>query len=249
MAERRSVPQVIESISPASCTVDHRLEVLHGLPFFSNLSRERLEEINRQFRAYDVEPGATIYLSGDPAERLYVVAHGRVKLLRHSASGQDTLLDILATGEMFGTLAALGDLTYPDTAEAQTFSCVLGIGAQDFQAILERSPDVALRVLGIVAKRLHEAHTTISQISATPAEARVAAALVKLAEKLGVADDRGTLIQTRLSRQDIAAMTGTTTETASRVMSQFRRDGVIESGRQWIIVTDLPRLTELAELG
>ncbi len=249
MAGRRAVPQIIESISPASCTVEHRLEVLQGLPFFRDLSPERLAEINRQFRSYDVEPGATIYLSGDPAERLYVVAHGRVKLLRHSASGQDTLLDILTTGEMFGTLAALGDLTYPDTAEAQTFCCVLGIGAQDFQAILERSPDVALRVLGIVARRLQEAHTTISQISATPVEARVAAALVKLAEKLGVHDQKGTLIQTRLSRQDLAAMTGTTTETVSRVMSQFRRDGLIESGRQWIVVTDLPRLTELAELG
>ncbi len=249
MAGRRAVPQIIESISPASCTVEHRLEVLRGLPFFRDLPPERLAEINHQFRSYDVEPGATIYLSGDPAGRLYVVAHGRVKLLRHSASGQDTLLDILTTGEMFGTLAALGDLTYPDTAEAQTFSCVLGIGAQDFQTILERSPDVALRVLGIVARRLQEAHTTISQISATPAEARIAATLVKLAEKLGVADEKGTLIQTRLSRQDIAAMTGTTTETASRVMSQFRRDGLIESGRQWIIVTDLPRLTEIAEIG
>ncbi|MEI2616516.1 MAG: Crp/Fnr family transcriptional regulator [Thermomicrobiales bacterium] len=248
MANRRSVPQIVESISPASCTVDHRLEVLRGLPFFHDLSHERLEEINRQFRSYDVEAGATIYMSGDRTERLYVVAHGRVKLLRHSASGEDTLLDILATGEMFGTLAALGDVTYPDTAEAQTFSCVLGIGAHDFQAILDRSPDVALRVLGIVAKRLQEAHTTISQISTTPAEARVAAALVKLAGKLGVPDERGTLIQTRISRQDIAAMTGTTTETASRVMSQLRRDGVIESGRQWIVVIDLPRLTEIAEM-
>ena len=248
MAGRRAVPQIVESISPASCTVDHRLEVLHGLPFFQHLPHEQIAEINRQFHAYDVEAGATIYFSGDPAERLYVVAHGRVKLLRHSASGQDTLLDILTTGEMFGTLAALGDLTYPDTAEAQTFCCVLGIGAQEFQTILERSPDVAVHVLGIVAKRLQEAHTTISQISATPVEARVAAALVKLSEKLGVEDERGTLIQTRLSRQDIAAMTGTTTETASRVMSQFRRDGLIESGRQWIVVTDLPRLAEIAEV-
>ena len=112
MANRRSVPQIVESISPASCTVDHRLEVLRGLPFFHDLSHERLEEINRQFRSYDVEAGATIYMSGDRTERLYVVAHGRVKLLRHSASGEDTVLDILATGEMFGTLAALGDEAY-----------------------------------------------------------------------------------------------------------------------------------------
>lgn len=246
MTARRRVPAVGREVGPESCSIEHRHEILHGLPFFAHLSSEALAEINQQFYATGYAAGETVYFSGDPAERLFVVAHGEVKLLRHSAGGQDVLLDMLGEGEMFGTLTVLGDRSYPDTAVAQTPCCVLGISAADFQTILARVPEVALAVLGLVAERLQNAHDTISQISATPVESRVAAALLKLAEKLGVQDERGVLINTRLSRQDLAAMTGTTTETASRIMSQFRRDGLIESGREWIIVTNAAQLEQIA---
>jgi CRP-like cAMP-binding protein len=234
-------------IGPADCTIEHRLAVLHDVPFFSHLPSDRLSQINQRFHAYGYEPGETIYFSGDPAERLYVVTDGEVKLLRHSANGQDVLLDILGSGEMFGSFAALGDRTYPDTAEAQTACCVLSISASDFQTVLERFPEIAVTVLSIVARRLQEAQDTVSQISATQVDARVAAVLLKLAEKLGVEEDGGIVIQTRISRQDIAAMTGTTTETVSRVMSQFRRDGLIGGGRQWIVITAPDRLSDIAE--
>ena len=85
--------------------------------------------------------------AGDPAARLYVVAIGKVKLLQHTLSGQDVLLDILTPGEFFGSLSVLGDETYPDTALAQTMACILAIAADDFQAILRRYPSVTVIAL------------------------------------------------------------------------------------------------------
>lgn len=247
MSARPQPPVTASHVNAGGCTVDHRLKVLHGVPFFRHLSIEELSPVNERFHSYSYQPRETIYFDGAPAERLYVLAHGKAKLLRHTVGGQDVLLDILAPGEMFGSLAALGDRAYPDEAQAITQVCALGIGAADFQAILERYPTVARAVVGVLAGRLQEAHDVISQLSAGSVEVRVAASLLKLAEKLGVAHEGGRLIQAPLSRQDLAAMTGATTESVSRVMSQFRRDGMITSGRGWVVITDAARLAEIAE--
>ena len=116
--ERRNTPLEPESIEPQMCTIDLRLEILHGLPFFAGLSHEDVAAINPLFREFGFEAGAPIYFAGDTAERLYVVAAGKVKLLRHALSGQERVLDLLLPGDFFGTLPVMGETTYPDTAQA-----------------------------------------------------------------------------------------------------------------------------------
>ncbi len=244
---RRQTPLEIEPVQPEACTLDMRLQVLHQVPFFADLSHAEVEEINRSFTAHGYQADETVYFAGDTAHRLYVVATGKVKLLRHTLAGQDVLLEILAPGEFFGSLTVLGDEHYAETAQAQTGCCVLGIAGDDFQSILQCFPAVALRVLTLTAERLKAAHETIRQLSAHSVEQRIAAVLLKLAEKVGEEGEEGLLIQMPLSRQDLAALTGTTVETASRTLSQFRKEGLIRSGRQWIAVTDQEGLASLTE--
>jgi CRP-like cAMP-binding protein len=238
MATRRSTPLKLEDIEPQMCTIHTRLDILSRVPFFSDLSSQALAEVNQLFHEHGYEPGQPIYYAGDPAARLYVVAVGKVKLLQHTLSGQDVLLDILTPGEFFGSLSVLGDETYPETALAQTMSCILAIAASDFQAILRRYPSVTVTALETVARRLKAAHEMIRQLSAHSVEHRIAAALLKLAEKLGEPQSEGLLIQMPLSRQDLAELTGTTVESASRVMSQFQKEGLIHTGRQWVAIAD-----------
>lgn len=237
MTDRRKTPLEPEEIEPQMCSVDMRLEILHKVPFFVGLGHQSVPQINKLFREHGFQAGETIYYAGDPAERLYVVASGKVKLLRHTLSGKNILLDLLTPGEFFGSLSSLGDEVYPDTAQAQTAVCVLGISAEDFRKILDSYLPVALKVLDVTASRLKEAHERIRQLSAHSVEHRIAYTLLKLAEKFGEQQEVGCLIQVPLSRDDLAEMTGTTTETASRVMSQFQKEGLITSGRQWVAIT------------
>lgn len=249
MTTRRTTPLKSEEIQPEMCSIHTRLEILQQVPFFRPLPAGAIEEINALFRERGYTPAEPIYFAGDPASHLYVVAVGKVKLLRHTLSGQDVLLDMLTPGEFFGSLSVLGDEAYPDTAQAQTACCVLAVAAEDFQAILRRFPPVTLAVLESVSQRLQAAHEMVRQLSAHSVERRIAAALLKLAEKLGEPGPEGLLIQTPLSRQDLAEMTGTTTETASRVMSQLQKAGLIRSGRQWVAVADRAGLAALAATG
>lgn len=236
MSHRRKSPIKSEKFEPERCTVDLRLQILGQLSFFETLSPENINDINKLFRESGYLAGESIYFAGDETTHLYVVASGKIKLLRHTLSGQDVLLDILTPGEFFGTLSSLGDGQYPDTAVAQTAACVLSISAEDFQTILGTYPGVALKVLAIVSKRLQAAHERIRQLSAHSVEQRIAHILLKLAEKLGEPSEMGLLIQLPLSREDLASMAGTTTETASRIMSRFQKEGLIRSGRQWVAV-------------
>lgn len=246
MPHRRKSPVEPEAIEPHMCSVGLRLEILHHVPFFASLPHDAIEQINTRFRDQGFIEEEPIFYAGDPAARLYVVASGKVKLMRHTLAGQDVLLEILAEGDFFGSLSVLGDDVYPDTAIAQTTVCALSIGAEDFRTIMAQYPAVALAVLDITAARLREAHEAIRQISAHSAEQRIAYTLLKLADKLGEPQDVGLLIQMPLSREDIASMVGSTPETASRILSAFQKEGLIHTGRQWVAITDRDRLQEIA---
>ena len=236
-----------EDIHPAMCTPELRLQILHGLPFFAGLTHTDIHAVDRYFRDRGYMPGESIYLTGEAATHLYVVAAGKVKLLRHTLGGQDVLLDIMTPGDFFGTLPNLGETRYPDSAQAQTACCTLTVSAVDFQHILQRYPSAALHLLEITAARLREAQESIRRLSAHSAEQRVAAILLRLGQKLGEQRRDELLIQMPLSRQDIAGMTGTTPETASRILSHFRKSGLIRSGREWIAIRDLHALQTLSE--
>jgi CRP-like cAMP-binding protein len=273
MSQRRKSPVQPENIEPEMCSLDLRLQILHGLPFFAGLSHDDVHKINASFQDRGYRRGATIFFAGDAVNRLYVVAVGKVKLMRHTLSGQEILLDILTPGEFFGNLAAPDNAMNLDTAIAQTTLCLLSIETDDFRQIMTSYPSVALAVLSLTDERLNAAHEKIQQLSALVAlavlsltderlnaahekiqqlsacsvEQRIVHTLLKLAEKLGEPHEVGLLIQMPLAREDLAAMAGTTTESASRTLSQLQKDGMIATGRQWVAIVDQPGLRALVE--
>lgn len=247
MADRRQTPLADERFAPRFCTLPVRLAVLRRSPLFADLAPADLAAVNEQFREHAYAEGQVIFAAGEPAQRLYIVATGKVKLERTAMSGRDILLDLLTSGEFFGSLAQRGDAAYRESATAQTTCCVLNAAADRFRTMLHRYPPIALAALELTTARLRAAQELLEQQSGRSAEARIAALLLKLGDKLGEPHDGALLIQTPLSRQDIADMAGTTIETASRVLSAWRRDGLVQSGRRWVALADAPGLTRIAE--
>ena len=246
---RRKSPLRLDQVDPAFCSLEYRLKLIGRLPFFNFLPAEAVSKINMLFHDHDVHPDERIYFEGDEAKFLYLVALGKVKLIRNAASGREVLLDILRGGEYFGALTALGGRVYAETAIAQTDCCILQISSTDFESILAEHPEVARRAIEGVSQRLAEAQEIVQQLSSDTAEQRIAAALLRLAGKLGEARGDHVLIQLPFSRQDLAAMTGATAETVSRVMSRFAEEKLVKSGRKWVTITDPKRLRQLKEKG
>ena len=216
------------------------------MPFFQDLASADLDWVNSQFQQEDFKVDEVICRSGEPAERLFVVAEGRVRLLKHSLTGRDILLDLLTPGEFFGAFSGQAEEVYSETAQAHFSCCILVIGREIFQQVLKRHPAVALKVIDIMARRLMAANERVHQLSALPVDARIASILLRLGNKFGEKRVVGLLLQVPLSREDLAGMTGMTTESASRVMSQFQKDGLIRSGRGWVAVMNREGLEAIA---
>lgn len=247
MTKRRSTPLHNPDIEGHHCTVEVRLEKLGMTPFLAKLSTQDLRNINKQFSATHFSEGDTIYDQDEHATLLRVVVHGKVKLIRHTLEGKDVLLDMLKPGEFFGSLSVLGDNVYTETARAQTDACILSIDLQKFQSVLKEYPQVAVSALDIMAERLQSSQDKVRQLATISVKQRIANVLVTLCDKFGENSRHGKLLQLPLSRKDLADMTGTSTETASRIMSQLQEEGIITSGRQWVAINDPDRLKEIAE--
>ena len=245
----RKSPVRLDWIDPAACTLDYRLKVIGRLPFFKALPPGAVSEINKLFHDHSYAASQPIYFEGDAAQYLCLVAMGRVKLVRNTTSGHEVWLDVLHGGEYFGNLAALGQATYSETAIAHTECCILQVSSWDFETILQRHPEVTLKVLSAVGRRLQQSQEVIKQLSSYTVEQRVASVLCRLAGKMGEQTEAGVLIQLPFARQDLAAMAGTTTETVSRVMSRFAAAGLVETGRKWVAVKDRAGLAELLKEG
>jgi CRP-like cAMP-binding protein len=229
------------------CDLDLRLYILGRLPFFKGLPPEKISEINGLFIERGYTAGESIYLEGSPAQRLYAVADGNVKLMRHTMSGKDVMLDILKPGEFFGSMTHSGDDVYTETAYAHTPLCTLSVEGEDFRLLLVENPPIALNVMDSMAERLRSAQEMVRLLSVASVEQRLAYVLLKLGDKFGESGQVGLLIQMPLGRDDLAELIGTTTETASRVMSQFQKQRLIQTGRQWVAITDKSGLAALTE--
>lgn len=245
-AGRRSIP-LREITLPHQRPRPVRMYVLARAPYFLGLSEDELDSIDRRMATRSWAPDDRLYQAGDPAETLYVVAEGRVKLSQVTASGTETVTDILVPGELFGAMGALGEPYHLQTASALVGSCTLRIDQDDFREVLAEHPRVGLRVLDDVAARLTRAQSDIGGQTTDTVPQRVATALLRLADKLG--EDRGregTMLEVPLSRADLAGLARSTPESVSRIMSRWKKDGLIDSGRRWTALRDRQRLEDEA---
>ncbi|WP_394215441.1 Crp/Fnr family transcriptional regulator [Brachybacterium vulturis] len=244
---RRTIP-LTEIALPHECPRPVRLYVLARAPYFRGLGEPELDRIDARMRTLTFSPDTPIYRAGEPAESLFVVAEGRVKLSQVTADGTETVTDLLVPGELFGSMSSLGEPFHHQTASALVGTCVLRIDQEAFRTVLAEQPRIALRVLDDVAARLARAETDVGSHGTATVEQRVASTLLRLADKLG--EDRGgegIMLEVPLSRADLAGLARSTPESVSRVMSRWKKQGLIDSGRRWTALMDPARLEELRD--
>src|SRR6478735_1828043 len=214
---------------------------------FRDMDDASLLEVVRAGRLRRVKDGAFFFHQGEPARVLYVLVEGRVKFTQVTAEGHQVLVRVSGPGELFGAVAALGDAVHPASAEAHADSAALGWNSDVISGLLERFPRMALNVVRFLAGRVKEFQDRYRELATERVERRVAHALLRLAAQIGRAVDGGTLIDLTLSRQDIAEISGTTIFSVSRILSGWESQGLIESGRERILLRNLLKIEEIAD--
>ena len=188
-----------------------------------------------------------VFMEGDPARWLYVVKTGRVKIVRQSRGGRDVVLEMLGPGEVFGGVAVIERRPYPASAQAVEASAVVCIPAETILALSDRHPSLIREMALLIGRRLRAAHESVKSLAVDPVEARLAARLLRLAESGGTRGPRGVTLPFRLTRQSLADMTGTTVETAIRVVSRWLKQGIVEDVAGRLVIRDVDALRAVAE--
>ncbi|AWK88203.1 Crp/Fnr family transcriptional regulator [Azospirillum thermophilum] len=221
--------------------------VLHGMPLFAGLDAAALADVVRQARTARIPKGAQIFAQGDEGAGGHALIDGRVKIVQTGAEGQQVVIRFIGPGEMFGTLAMFMGGVYPAGAVAVADCVEIRWTPAAMTALMERHPRIALNALGIIGGRLAEVQDRLRELSTQRVERRIAHALLRLVRQAGRRVEAGVEIGFPLSRQDLAEMTGTTLHTVSRTLSAWEAQGLVESGRQHVVIRKPHALVAIAE--
>ena len=225
-----------------------RRDILQAMPFFAGLSERDWEKVIDLFSERQYQKDDYIFLEGEAPEALYIIKTGKVKVLRHSTDGKDVVLRVGGAGHLLGTVAVFDGGGYPGTAQVIEECTALVIARNDCLTLVNRYPVFALAVISDLGSRLRSSAEQIRSLAVERVEQRIARVLLKLAETAGSDLPEGRVIEMPLTRQDIADMTGTTVETAIRVMSKFRRLELIKTRRGKVVLVELAALQEISEV-
>ena len=230
---------------PHRCSLDTRLAAMARSPLTRDLTPEQHRAFDHHVSSWSWGVDDPIQVAGEEVDGSYLLVAGRARITRDTADGRQITVDIAAPGDIIGPLQT-HSARAADSAWAMETTCGLFLPAAALGSVVTDYPAVGLAIIRLQQERLAQGRNReIAQATAT-VEERVAATLSHLDRKLGqTRRDGSRLLQVRLRRDDIAGMSGTTVESASRVLARMKKSGVIDSGREWTAITDHDALETL----
>jgi CRP-like cAMP-binding protein len=219
------------------------------LPLFAGLGAADLDVILESARPARHPKSSAVFEQGEEAHSFFVLLSGHVRAAKTTLAGQQIVVRYVTPGELFGVAVAIGLKAYPATATAVDDSLVLAWPSSAWAGLVAKHPALAANAMMTIGERLQDSHTRVIEMSTQQVEGRIARALLRLVQQAGRKVDTGVAIDFPISRQDIAEMTGTTLHTVSRILSGWESQGLVESGRQRVVITDPHRLFALSEEG
>lgn len=188
-----------------------------------------------------------LFREGEPANALYLVESGRVKLVQDSAEGQQVILRYLAPGDAFAAVALFERSTYPVTAQATERTRVRAWSREVLPGLVREHPRFEANLLRIVSAHTREALSRVRELSTEPVAQRLARTLIRLGEQVGRTQPDGSLLIERITQQEVAEVAGASLFTVSRTLADWQGLGIVETGRGRYRIRDAARLAVFAE--
>ena len=214
-------------------------QILSKVPLFSGLAADEMDFLAPRVVPRKFSPGQLVFNEGDPCSGLYVVASGHVRIFKTSAGGRDQVLSIDGPGSSVAELPVFDGGNYPASVAAVDEATLLFVSKKDFQELCVTHPQVALKVLRVVGARLRRLVGIIEELSFTTVRHRLAAFIVRLANRDGTQSASGVTVTLPDNNQEIASQIGTVRELVSRNLSRLQAEGLIEIDGRKVTIRDL----------
>jgi CRP/FNR family transcriptional regulator len=219
------------------------VELLARVPAFSTLTPEDLEQVAALAVPRGFRPGEVVFREGDASDTCYVVREGHARAVRTHGDGRTITLATFGPGDIFGELAMFEDERRSATVEAAEELGVVAVLGPDMRRLLGEHPQIALRLVIALGRRLREMNERLSRQSFQTVQSRVAATLAALVARAIAEGAPAREVEVVATQADLAQLAGSSRESASRFLAVLERAGVISQGRGRLVVHD-PRALE-----
>ena len=225
----------------------HVEEALAAAPLFRALAPEDRQRLARVSIVKSYEKGDLLFSEGSPSDFLYTIVSGRVKVVKLVPGGREVILEIFGRGDPIGAIVAYQGLPYPASAIAIERSSCLLVARAAFFGLLEQHPTFVRGFIVGMAQRIMELARRIPEVAGGRVETRFAHLFLKLSRNMGQKRADGTWIPMKLTRQDLADLTGTTIETSIRIMGRWAKEGIVSTEKDGFIVHDAVALEKITQ--
>ena len=220
---------------------------LKSLAIFAALDDTQLDEILASATGKPLAQSQVVFEQGEEASHFFVLLSGRLRVTQVTSEGQQVIVRMVNPGDLFGIAKALQRDDYPGTATAVSPSFTLAWPTSKWSSFMDKYPALAVNAMQTMGGRLQEAQARLRELATEEVERRVAHAVLRLGNQSGKKEPGGIRIDFPVSKQDIAEMTGTTLHTVSRVLTAWEQAGLVEGGRQKLLLKDPHRLLMIAD--
>ncbi|MGB9873901.1 MAG: Crp/Fnr family transcriptional regulator [Hydrogenobacter sp.] len=223
-----------------------KLDMLKNIHLFEGLGEEELKEAIKYMQVKEFRRNEYIFFEEEAEPGIYILIEGLIKLLKETQDARIVIVRLVYPGDVFGWIEwgkKAPKNTY--TAKSMTESKALYISNKDFINLAIKHPAVAIKMTCEATANLIQTYETIKSIAGGKVEERIAKVLLEIADRIGKKYDDTIIIEAPLTRLDIAEMTGTTVETTIRVMSKWKKQGIINTERGYIEIIKRRELEKL----
>ena len=228
------------SLSKSGDAID--VEFLKASPCFTGLEDSLLDRIGKSMTVRKVARNDIIWLENEPAENVYFVASGLIKLFKTSANGKEQILKLVRPADCFGHIGILTGGSNPESAQALLPSVLYRMMRSDFEAIMQQSERIAFNTINTLAAEINHYISLVEDLSLRRVNGRLAKILL---EHDGQEVCRSSRV---LTRSNLAAMTGTVREVVGKAVKYLELKGAIKASNKSIIIEDSNVLRRIASL-
>ncbi len=223
------------------------IEDLRKVSIFTELTDQQLRLIQGIVTIKQYDKGSFIFSEGERGDAVCFLLSGLVKIRTGVADGREKILHFMQAGQVFGEVVLFDGGPYPATAEVVEAADIGILRNQDLYRLLKEHSDLAISLLTLLARRLKMTQRQVRDLALKDAYTRVAELIIGLANECDDLREDGLHIHLRMTREEMANMTGTTRETLTRMLGELRRQKLVKVIRNGLIVPDLEALKDSVE--
>lgn len=221
--------------------------IIKNIPFFSGLSAAEISLIESLIVKKHYAKNQIVLFEEDTANYMYFVYSGKVRVVKINEEGKEQIISIHKKNDFFGEMALLDGKTSPATVIAYEDADIGLLSKSDFERFVLNNDATRHRIIGLLCDRLRDSWAMIKILSFDNAEHRVLAVLERLQDLYGVMDDRGTIINAKLTHQQIASYASVARETVTRILNKLEKDSIIQTlENKSILLTKTFRIKTMA---